>query len=338
MAPQYDLPPSELASHMTSMQRPDDLEEFWAVTLAESRAAAWSPSARVVRCGLTLVDTFDVTFSGFGGHPVRAWLHRPARSDIPLPVIVRYLGYGAGRGLPHEVSAWALAGYATLVVDTRGQGSDSSPGHTPDPAGSDPAHPGFVTRGLLDPATFYYRRVYTDAILAVDAVRQLPGVDPSRVAVTGGSQGGGMSLAVSALVPDLLAAMPDVPFLCDFRRATEICDSDPYTEIVRYLGVHRQSAATVFHTLAYFDCAVLARYATAPALFSVGLMDQITPPSTVYAAYNAYAGPKEIRVYPFNGHEGGQGYQQAEQMHWLRNLSLTGADAGRDDRNAQFEG
>lgn len=80
---------------------------------------------------------------------------------------------------------------------------------------------------------------------------------------------------------------------------------------------------------------MLACYATAPALFALGLMDQITPPSTVYAAYNAYAGPKEIRVYPFNGHEDGQGYQQAEQMHWLPNLSLAGAHTGRADRNAQ---
>lgn len=55
MAAQYDLPLIELARHMTSMQRPDDLEEFWAVALAESRAAAWSPSASVVRCGLILL-------------------------------------------------------------------------------------------------------------------------------------------------------------------------------------------------------------------------------------------------------------------------------------------
>jgi cephalosporin-C deacetylase len=65
---------------------------------------------------------------------------------------------------------------------------------------------------------------------------------------------------------------------------------------------------------------VLARRATAPALFSVGLMDPICPPSTVYAAYNAYAGPKEIRVYPFNEHEGGQGHQQADQLRWFARL------------------
>jgi hypothetical protein len=61
----------------------------------------------------------------------------------------------------------------------------------------------------------------------------------------------------------------------------------------------------------------LSRRATAPA---VALMDQVCPPSTVYAAYNGYAGPKEIRVYPYNDHEGGEGFQQAEQLSWLKAL------------------
>ena len=64
-------------------------------------------------------------------------------------------------------------------MDTRGQGGQyGSGGDTPDPVGSGPAAPGFVTRGILDPATYYYRRVLTDAVRAVDAARALPGVDP----------------------------------------------------------------------------------------------------------------------------------------------------------------
>jgi cephalosporin-C deacetylase len=114
--------------------------------------------------------------------------------------------------------------------------------------------------------------------------------------------------------------MPDVPFLCDFPRATDITDGDPYGEITRYLKVHRHRVDQVFATLAYFDCASLVTRSTAPALFSVALMDQTCPPSTVYAAYNAYAGPKEIREYAYNDHEGGEAYHQAEQLMWLRGV------------------
>ena len=85
-----------------------------------------------------------------------------------------------------------------------------------------------MTKGILDPHDYYYRRVYTDAVLAVEMVRRPPdGAMPERVAVTGGSQGGGITLAVSSLVPDLWAVMPDVPFLCDFPRATQIVGKGP---------------------------------------------------------------------------------------------------------------
>lgn len=56
----------------------------------------------------------------------------------------------------------------------------------------------------------------------------------------------------------------------------------------------------------------------APALFSVALQDTTCPPSTVFAAYNAYAGrTKEIEIYDFNDHEGGGSVQQAAQLRWL---------------------
>jgi cephalosporin-C deacetylase len=315
--PYQDLPSSQLVSYAPDLPWPSDLEAFWSTTLAESRAMARPPEFRGVDAGLSLVDSFDVTFSGFGGHRVRAWLHLPARPEGPLPIVVRYQGYGGGRGLPHEVSAWTLAGYASLLMDTRGQGSAFTPGDTFDPVGAAPSHPGFMTRGVLDRDQYYYRRLYTDAVLAIDAVRTHPLVRPDRVSVAGVSQGGGISLAVAALVPDLWSVMPDVPFLCDFPRAAQIVDTDPYSEIVRYLKIHRDHTEKVFSTLAYFDAAALAKLATAPALFSVALMDDVCPPSTVYAAFNRYGGPKEMVEYPFNGHEGGQAFQQAYQLHWL---------------------
>jgi cephalosporin-C deacetylase len=318
--PYYDLPKDELTAYAPELIWPHDADLFWSTTLADSRAAAQSPVWHRIDTGLTLVDTFDVTFSGFGGHPVRAWMHLPAKIEDPVPAVVRFQGYGGGRGLPLEVSAWTLAGYASVIMDTRGQGASWSPGDTADPVGAAPSHPGFMTRGILDPNEYYYRRVYTDAVLTVDAARSHPMVRRDKVVVTGASQGGGISLAVAALVPDLWAVLVDVPFLCDFRRATQIVDTDPYGEIVRYIKTHRDQADSVFSTLSYFDAAALAKLAKAPALFSVALMDDICPPSTVYAAYNSYGGNKEIVEYPFNGHEGGQAFHQTVQVRWLASL------------------
>jgi cephalosporin-C deacetylase len=315
--PMFDLTGTELRTYKSAVEPPPDLGEFWDGTLAAAREHGGAPSLRPANTPLRLIETYDVEFPGFGGDPIRGWLHRPAGAAGPLPAVVEYRGYGNGRGLAHEGARWAVAGYAHFVMDTRGQGSSGSVGDTADPNEGAPAHPGVMTRGILDRDTYYYRRLFTDAARAVDAVRSLPGVDPARVAIVGPSQGGGITLAVSALVDDLVGVMVDVPFLCDIRRATEISDKDPYGEIVRYLKAHRDQTGAVFDTLRYFDGAVLATRASAPALFSVALMDEVCPPSTVYAAYNSYAGAKEIREYAYNQHEGGGAFHELAQMTWL---------------------
>ncbi|WP_250445059.1 acetylxylan esterase [Actinotalea sp. C106] len=332
----FDLPLDQLRDYRPDVAEPEDFDAFWELTLAEARSHDLALEVVPVDTPLTVVEAFDVTFAGFGGHPVKGWLTRPAGVEEDLPVVVEYLGYGGGRGLPHERLTWAAAGYAHLVMDTRGQGSTwGAGGATQDPGGSGPAARGVMTRGVEDPVEHYYRRLYTDAVRAVDAARELPGVDPARVAIAGISQGGGVTLAVSGLVPDLVAVMPDVPFLCHVRRAVEITDALPYGEITQYLSVHRHAVETVFRTWSYLDAVNFARRATAPALFSVALMDQTCPPSTVYAAYNHYGtapttaqGPgaavpgtrptTEILTYPFNQHEGGQAHQVEAQLRWLR--------------------
>ncbi|CAM5465519.1 acetylxylan esterase [Leifsonia shinshuensis] len=301
-----DLPLAELQRYRSSQSAPGDFHEFWATTLAQSRESdvgvaleeVTGPRVRGVR-------VFDVTFNGFGGQPVKAWLRVPAEATAPLPAVVQYVGYGGGRGHALESLLWATAGYAHLQMDTRGQGSAWSIGHTADHGPAGPQAPGFMTRGILDPESYYYRRLITDAVRMLDAASGMEQIDSGRIVVLGGSQGAGIALAVTALAPHVNALFARVPFLCDFPRAITITDNAPYSEIARYLSVHRRETATVMRTLSYFDGVNFARDARAPAWFSVGLMDATSPPSTVFGAYNAYAGPKSLAIWPFNGHEGG---------------------------------
>jgi cephalosporin-C deacetylase len=318
----FDMPLDQLRSYAPPRDEPADFDAFWRTTLGEHRARPLDARFEPYDAGLRAVETFDVTFSGYGGHPIKGWLLLPRSRPERLPCVVEYIGYGGGRGFPTDWLLWSSAGYAHLVMDTRGQGSAWSPGATPDPEvdGGNPQFPGFMTRGVLSPATYYYRRVFIDGVRAVDVARSHPAVDPERVAVTGGSQGGGISIAVAGLAPEVAAAMPDVPFLCHYRRATEITVAHPYEEISRFCQIHRDKVDQVFQTLSYFDGVNLGARAKARALFSVGMMDEICPPSTVFAAYNHWAGPKEIRVYRYNHHEGGATYQTQEKVRFLHAL------------------
>jgi cephalosporin-C deacetylase len=313
---EFDLPLDQLQTYRPALAEPPDFDRFWAATLAGSPVG--SATFEPWDAGLRAIESFDVTFPGFGGQPVRGWLHLPVHRDGPLPCVVEYIGYGGGRGLAHERVLWAVAGYAHFVMDTRGQGSTWSVGETPDPDGGMPAEPGFLTRGIGSAETYYYRRVFVDAVRAVDAARSHPAVDATRVAVAGVSQGGGISIAAAGLCDGLVLAMPDVPFLCNFRRAVALTDANPYGELVRYLHTHRDKVEQVFGVLSYFDCVSLAARASAAGLFSVALRDPICPPSTVFAAYNAYTGRKQIEVYDFNEHEGGGPHHQRTQFDFAR--------------------
>jgi len=327
----FDLPQEELEAYRPPRREPEGFAAFWAGTLQGARAHDPDAVFTPVDAGLRTLEVFDASFAGFGGQRVKGWLslpHSKTTGETKLPCVVEYNGYGGGRGFPTDWLVYASAGYAHLVMDTRGQGSAWRQGDTPDeggvgPNGVGPSVPGFMTRGILDPETYYYRRLIADAVRAVEAAAGFGRVDASRLAVAGGSQGGGLALAVAGLsglglAPEIDLLLADVPFLCHYHRATRITDAAPYGEIAAFCKTHRDKVEAVFGTLDFFDGVNFAAHARASALFSVGLMDEVCPPSTVYAAYNHYAGEKQLEVWPFNRHEGGEGYQTQAKLAFLR--------------------
>ncbi|NMO54045.1 acetylxylan esterase [Actinoplanes sp. TBRC 11911] len=311
---QFDLPVAELENYRPVVEEPAGFDAFWQSTLASQSTveATFTPYDAL----LPNVEVYDVRFTGFGGTPVAGWFLTPAAQAGPLPTIIQFIGYGGGRGRPHEWLVWPAAGYAVFVMDSRGQGD----GDTPDLPGVGPQHVGLLTRGVLDRDQYYYRRLFTDAVRAVDAAAQRPEVDASRIVVAGASQGGGLAQAVAGLRTGLAGAIIDVPFLTHFRRASEITDGYPYRELADMLRANRDRADDVFTTLGYFDGLHFAARGRAPALYTVALMDDICPPSTVYAAYHRYAGPKRLQVWPYNGHESGDTFQPPINLRWLRDL------------------
>jgi cephalosporin-C deacetylase len=180
-----DLDRAELWAYRSSYESPPDFDDFWRSTLDSAAAYDLDLQLIPVDTGLQTVDVFDVTYAGFDGHPIKGWLRLPRQRSGRLPAVVQYHGYASGRGHPLDDLLWASAGYAHLLMDTRGQGGGYAGGDTDDPVGSGPSYPGFMTRGITDPETYFYRRVFTDAVRAVQVMRGIDQVDPARARVAG---------------------------------------------------------------------------------------------------------------------------------------------------------
>lgn len=296
--PQIDLPLDQLRSYRPEPSAQPDIEAFWRRTLDEAQRQPLNVALESIEYPADGMKVGRLYYDGWQGARICGWyLAREGASGQPTLIV--YHGYSGDKGQVHDYLGWAYQGYTVLAVDVRGQGGESSDAATY-PGGH---ATGWMTQGITSPDDYYYRGVYVDCVRALDAAASRPEVDADRIGLTGVSQGGGLTLAVAALDPRPKLAMPEVPFLCHYRRALEVTNQNPYHEIAVYLNRKPANYDVVFQTLSYFDNLNLADRITCPVLMTVGLQDLICPPSTIYAVFNRISSNKEMRVYPFGGHE-----------------------------------
>ena len=148
---------------------------------------------------------------------------------------MQFHGYTGSSGDWSGLFQIAASGYAVAALDARGQGGKSE-----DPGGvKGNTYHGQIIRGLEDPDPDHllFRHIYLDTALLVKIVSGMEKVDASRIAVCGGSQGGGLSLACAALAPVRLASVC-YPFLSDYQRVWQLdLAKDAYAEISEFFLV-----------------------------------------------------------------------------------------------------
>jgi len=302
--PVFEMPLEQLRTYQGRNPRPDDFDAYWDSALAEMRAT--DPRVELVPAGppTAKAECFDLWFAGVGGARVHAKYLRP-RSAGPHPAVLLFHGYSGSSGDWFDKLAWVGEGFCVAALDCRGQG-----GLSEDVGGvRGNTLRGHIIRGLDDsPDNLLFRQIFLDCAQLAGLVMGFPEVDASCVAATGGSQGGGLALACAALEPRVRRAAPVFPFLCDYQRVWEMdLAQHAYEELKLYFRhfdpLHLRER-DVFTTLGYIDCQHLAPRIQAETLMLVGLMDQICPPSTQFAAYNRIQSPKQMVLYPDFGHEG----------------------------------
>ena len=173
-----------------------------------------------------------------------------------------------------------------------------------------------LTAGLESKETYGYRGVISDCVRGVDFLRSRPEIDPERIYACGSSQGGGLTLITSALRPEIKAGVAGYPFLCCYPEAMTMFRSYPYDELACYVRAYPDKEEQMIDTLRYFDAVNFAPRIKCPMVVGIALDDEICPPETSYAAYQALTGHKELWLFPNSGHGNAHDYPGQERA-WL---------------------
>jgi len=302
--PILDMPLEQLKTYTGVNECPADIDAYWDEGIAEMEVLG-TDCELIPVMSLPEAECYDLYFTGVGGAKIHAIFVRPKHIEMPLPAVVKFHGYTGDCGSFFSLLSWVSAGMCAAALDCRGQGGKSEDsgrvvGNT---------HKGHIIRGLdePDPRKLYFRNVFLDTAQLARIVMAMDCVDETKVGAYGGSQGGGLTLACAALTPTLNRAASQYPFLTDYRRVWDMdLDLDAYEELrdyFRHFDPLHEREAEVFTKLGYIDVHNMAHRIKARVRMYTGLLDNICPPSSQFAAYNHIVSEKDVKIYPDFGHE-----------------------------------
>ena len=163
---------------------------------------------------------------------------------------------------------------------------------------------GYICRGMESKDTYYYKDVYVGCVRAIDFLCSLPEWDGRNVIVTGGSQGGALTIITAALNEKVTLCAPFYPALCDL---TGFLHNRAGGWPKFFSGFYKDGKTDVpneqaVETLQYFDVVNFARLLKVPTFMSWGYNDDTCSPTSVWAAWNAISAPKQSDITPSSGH------------------------------------
>jgi cephalosporin-C deacetylase len=316
--PLIDMPLEELKHYMGSSPKASDIDDFWDNELAQMRRMDPQLHLEEADFQVPFATCYHMTFIGSGGAKIYSKLIKPKHIETKAPAVIRFHGYSGSSGDWSDLLHYAASGMIIAAMDCRGQGGFS------EDIGNVKGGTlyGFIVKGLdSGKEHLYFKHVFLDAAQLAGIILNMDDVDESKVYACGGSQGGALTLACAALEPRISKLAPVHPFLSDYKRVWDMdLDKQAYEGIrqyFRHFDPTHTKKDSFFHTLSYIDIQYLVPRIKGNVLFFTGLMDDICPPSTQFAAYNKIESQKEIIIYPDFSHEHLPGQKDKELAFFL---------------------
>lgn len=294
-------------------EMPQDFLSFWENGLHEQNAVGLPVRLEEIPSHSTTSTTiFRVIVPTLDDEFRYGWLATPKKKQGPFPAVVMVPGAGPGSG---PVRSRVSRGTVVLMMNV-----------FPYPTALNPTvrreqfeaferdecdGRRYVWKNAGSRDAYFHRNAILAVNHAVNFLATLPEVDPSRIGFIGVSQGGFYGLALGALNSHLSGIVASIPGYCDHGAATQ-GRSPGGSKLYENAG-----NPNVRNVGPYFDGVNFARFVKTPIRTTVGFQDQISNPSTVFAAFNQIpALDKEILCEPLLGHETREKHLEAQA--WLR--------------------
>lgn len=288
---------------------PKDFDSFWNKAVSDARKTPLDPKMVLLpeRCTSTQ-NVYHVSFQNErSGSRMYGILivpkkegHYPAVIQVPGAGIRPYNGVDYGKNvISLEIGIHGIpVNMPQEVYHNLGSGALSG-------------YPGFNKN---DRNAHYYKRVYLGCVRAVDFIYSLPEFDGSTLGVTGGSQGGALSIVMAGLDSRIKFLAAVHPALCDYAGFLHQ-RAGGWPHYYR----NAQPGPNEVETLAYFDVVNFARRVNVPGWYSWGYNDVVCPPTSMYSAYNVIPGTKEVHLYLETGHWTYPEQNEA-RFQWLKEM------------------
>jgi cephalosporin-C deacetylase-like acetyl esterase len=280
-----------------TIQKPADFDSFWTRTKNELKQLPIDARLRPLpERSSALTEVFEINMQGYGGSRLYGILCVP-RKEGRYPAILKVPGAGIRPYGPDLTLA--DQGFIVLIIGIHGIPVTIDPGVYND----------LVVGGLRsyffysldDKDRYYYKRVYANCVRANDYLVQHPKFDGVNLAVTGGSQGGALSIVAAALDSRVKYLAALYPALCDVTGYLN-GRAGGWPHMFNETNGRTMATPAAIATMGYYDVANFAPMVKATGWYSWGFNDETCPPTSMYAAYNVITAPKSLTLYEDTGH------------------------------------
>lgn len=315
LVPQGRLIPMRNGMSSYTMQEPppSDFKEFWETLAKDALAVPLKPEISEFRRNPNGSIVYRIVLNGADGIPSVGFLTLPKDTSKRHPCLISGNGYGG----KNEPSDRTEQGLATFTHNARGQGHSLALHDFKEY---------LITLGAPDRDKYYYKQAYMDFLRAIEFVASHPQIDPERIGLVGGSQGGAAAIVGAALDKRVKLMSVIDPGFCGWELCCDMYEEGHYGSFLRLTKEKNgPSRKEVMEFLKYYDMAYLCSWITCPTIF---VNDYLCFPEGKAAAYNNIpAQDKCLFSYPEGPHCFVDEKYNAKFQEWLKKYLVSPAHA-----------